>query len=92
MILYTRSLVKSYTAVCQNTTVKRRTIRYGVAGCMIALVAATIYAIVRLYVISQRVDSSILLVNVIGFAAIAAVLIYLTKKDKDLEEEKFFRD
>jgi hypothetical protein len=35
---------------------------------------------------------SILLVNVIGFAAIAAVLIYLTKKDKDLEEEKFFRD
>jgi hypothetical protein len=47
---------------------------------------------VRLYVLSQRVDLSILLVNVIGFAAIAAVLIYLTKKDKDLEEEKFFRD
>jgi hypothetical protein len=59
---------------------------------MIALVAATIYAIVRLYVISQRVDSSILLVNVIGFAAIAGILIYLTKKDKDLEEEELFRD
>ena len=71
---------------------KSRTIRYGVAGCIIALVAATIYAIVRLYVLSQRVDSSILLVNVVGFAAITGVLIYLTKKDKDLEEEELFRD
>ena len=59
---------------------------------MIALFAATIYAIVRLYVLSQRVDSSTLLVNVIGFAAIAGILIYLTKKDKDLEEEELFRD
>jgi hypothetical protein len=72
--------------------VKRRTLQYGIAGCIIALVAATIYAIVRLYVFSQRVDSSILLVNVIGFAAISCVLIYLTKKDKDLEEEELFRD
>jgi hypothetical protein len=37
-------------------------------------------------------DSSILLVNVIGFAVIAGVLIYLTKKDKYLEEEALFRD
>jgi hypothetical protein len=72
--------------------VKRRTLQYGVAGCIIALVAATIYVIVRLYVFSQRVDSSILLVNVIGFAVISCVLIYLTKKDKDLEEEELFRD
>jgi fluoride ion exporter CrcB/FEX len=72
--------------------VNRGTIRYGIAGCIVALAAAVIYAIVRLYVLSQRVDLSILLVNVIGFAAIAAVLIYLTKKDKDLEEEKLFRD
>ena len=71
---------------------KRTTLQYGVAGCIIALVAVTIYAIVRLYVYSQRVDSSILLVNVIGFAAISCVLIYLTKKDKDLEEEELFRD
>ncbi len=71
---------------------KRRTIRYGIAGCIIALVGATLYAIVRLYIFSQRVDWSILLVNVIGFAAIAGVLIYLTKKEKDLEEEDLFRD
>jgi fluoride ion exporter CrcB/FEX len=72
--------------------VKRRTLQYGVAVCIIALVAATIYAIVRLYVFSESVDWSILLVNVIGFAAISCVLIYLTKKDKDLEEEELFRD
>jgi hypothetical protein len=72
--------------------VNRRTIRYGIAGCIVALAAAVIYAMVRLYVFSQRVDSSILLVNVIGFAVIAGVLIYLTKKDKDLEEEALFRD
>ena len=71
---------------------KRGTIRYGIAGCIVALAAAVIYAIVRLYILSQRVDSSILLVNVVVFAAIAVVLIYLTKKDKDLEEEKLFRD
>ena len=92
MILYTRSLVKSYTAGCPNTTVKRRTIQYGVAGCIITLVAATLYAIVRLYVFSQRVDSSILLVNVIGFAVVACILIYLTKKEKDHEEEELFRN
>ena len=62
------------------------------ASCIVALGAAIIYAIVRLYVLGQRMDSSILLVNVIGFAAIAGVLIYLTKKDKDLEEEELFRD
>lgn len=71
---------------------KRKTIRYGIAGCIVALAAAIIYAIARLYILGQRVDSSILLVNVIGFAAIAGVLIYLTKKDKDLEEEELFRD
>jgi hypothetical protein len=51
-----------------------------------------VYAIVRLYVLWHRVDLSILVVNVVGFAAIAGLLIYLTKKDKDLEEEEFFRD
>jgi inner membrane protein involved in colicin E2 resistance len=85
-------LVKSYTEVYSNIIVNRRTIRYGIAGCIVALAAAIIYAIVRLYVLWQRVDSSILLVNVIGFAAIVGVLIYLTKKDKDLEEEELFRD
>jgi hypothetical protein len=72
--------------------VNRQTIRYAVAGCIAALAAAIIYAIVRLYILWQRVDLSILLVNVIGFAAIAGILIYLTKKNRDLEEEELFRD
>lgn len=69
----------------------RRTIRYGIACCIVALAIAVMYAIVRLYVLWHRVDLSVLLVNVIAFAAIAGVLIYLTKKDKDLEEQ-LFRD
>jgi hypothetical protein len=28
----------------------------------------------------------------LGFATIAGILIYLAKKDKDLEEEELFRD
>lgn len=70
----------------------RRTIRYGIACCIVALAVAVMYAIVRLYVLWHRVDLSILLVNVIAFAAIAGVLIYLTKKGKNLEEEELFRD
>jgi hypothetical protein len=73
-------------------TVNRRPIRYGIVGCIVALAAAITYAIVRLYVLWLRADLSILLVNVIGFAAIACLIIYLTKKEKDLEEEEFFRD
>ena len=65
----------------------RANIQFGIAYCLIALGVAVIYAVVRLYVLSQRVDWSILVVNVIAFAAISGVLIYLTQKDKDLKEE-----
>jgi hypothetical protein len=72
--------------------VNKRTIRYGIFGCIAALAAAVVYAMVRLYVLSQRVDASIFVTNVILFAAIAGVLIYLTKKEKDIEEEEMFKD
>jgi hypothetical protein len=72
--------------------VNRRTIRYAISGCIVALVAAIVYAVVRLFVLAQRVDASILVVNVIVFAGVAGLLIYLTKKDRDLEEEELFRD
>jgi membrane protein YdbS with pleckstrin-like domain len=68
--------------------VNRANIQFGIAYCLIALGVAVIYAVVRLYVLSQRVDWSILVVNVIAFAAISGVLIYLTQKDKDLKEEQ----
>jgi len=70
----------------------RRMIRYAIASCIIALAAAVIYAMVRLFVLAQRVDASILVVNVVLFAGIAGLLIYLTKKDRDIEEEELFRD
>jgi fluoride ion exporter CrcB/FEX len=61
----------------------RRTIRYGIAGCIATLAAAIMYAVVRLYVLGHRADLSILLVNIIGFAVIGSLLIYLTKKEKE---------
>jgi len=70
----------------------RQTIRYAIYGCIAALAATVAYAIVRLYVLSQRVDVSILFTNVILFAAIAGILIYLTMKEKNLEEKELFRD
>jgi hypothetical protein len=40
---------------------------------------------------SQRADIYILVTNVVLFAAFAGLLIYLSKKEKDIEEE-LFRD
>jgi uncharacterized membrane protein len=72
--------------------VNKRTIRYAIFGCIAALGAAVGYAMIRLYVLSQRMDASIFVTNVILFAAIAGVIIYLTKKEKDIEEEELFKD
>lgn len=70
----------------------RRSMRYAMAGCIVALAAAVIYAVVRLFVLSQRVDASIFVINVVVFAGIAGFMIYLTKKERDLEEKEFFSD
>jgi maltodextrin utilization protein YvdJ len=61
-------------------------------GCVVALAAAVAYAIVRLFLLSQRVDASIFVVNVVIFAGIAGFMIYLTKKERDLKEKEFFSD
>jgi hypothetical protein len=61
-------------------------------GCIAALTLAVIYAIIRLYILSQRVDASVLVVNVLLFMGITGVLIYLAKKQRDIEEEELFRD
>ena len=70
----------------------RRTIRYGIAGAISAMIGAIAYAFVRLYVMNLRVDLSVLLVNVVVFSASAAILVYLLWKDRELEEEEMFRD
>jgi drug/metabolite transporter (DMT)-like permease len=68
----------------------RQTIRYAMLGCIAALAAAVIYAMVRLFVLSQRVDASIFVINVVVFAGIAGFMIYLTKKERDLDKKEFF--
>ena len=70
----------------------KRTIRYSIVGCIAPLVASIVYAIVKLYVLAQRADISILFVNVILFTIIANILIYLTNKEQDIGEEELFKD
>ncbi len=70
----------------------RKAIRLGKSACIAAMAAVVIYSFTRLYVLSQRVDISILLLNVVAFAGIAGVFIYLSKKERDIEEEELFRD
>lgn len=74
-----------------NISVNIQTIRYAMAGCIVALAAAVVYAMVRLFVIAQRVDTSIIVINVVVFAGIAGFMIYLAKKERDIEEKEFFR-
>jgi hypothetical protein len=69
-----------------------RTILYAKIICIAAMAVSAGYAFVRLFVLSQRADISILLVNVVLFTAIAGVLIYVLKKERDLQQERLFRD
>ena len=73
-------------------TVDRKTIRYGIAGAIAAMIGAIAYAFVRLYVMNVRVDLSIFLVNIVVFSASAGALVYLLWKERQLEEEGMFRD
>jgi hypothetical protein len=72
--------------------VQKKTLRLAKSLCIAGLAAIAIYAFTRLYVMSQRADLSILLLNVVLFTAIASVLIYLAKKERDLDQEEMFRD
>lgn len=71
-------------------TVERQTIRYAMIGCIAALAAAVVYAVVRLFIMSQRFDVSIFIVNVVVFAGIAGFMIYLTVKEKELDKKESF--
>ena len=72
--------------------VNKRTLRVAKALCIAGLGVITAYAFTRLYVMGQRADMSILILNVVAFAGIAGVLIYISKKERDIEEEGMFRD
>lgn len=61
-------------------------------GCVVVLSAAVVYAMIKLFVLSQRVDASILVINVVAFAGVSGFMIYLAKKDRDLQEKDLFGD
>jgi hypothetical protein len=70
----------------------QQTIHYAMLGCIAALAIAIIYAFVKLYVLAQRVDASIFLVNILLFTVIASIVIYLAKKEREIEEHNMFED
>ncbi|HLG37720.1 MAG TPA: hypothetical protein VI338_06260 [Nitrososphaera sp.] len=78
--------------LCGYKIMNRRTIHYAMVGCIVALSAAVVYAMIKLFVLSQRVDASILVINVVAFAGLSGFMIYLAKKDRDLQEKDLFRD
>ncbi len=70
----------------------KRILRIARVLCIVGLVAITGYAFTRLYIMAQRADISILLLNVVAFAGIAGLLIYISKKERDYGEGEMFRD
>lgn len=71
---------------------KLQQVRYGIYACMAAMVGAVVYAFVRLYGLDQRVGIDILTVNVAVFTSSAAIMVYLSWKERDMEQDEMFRD
>ena len=67
-----------------------RRIKIAIISCIVILFASVVYASVKLYVLRQRIDLSIVIINVFIFAIIAGIIIYLSKKQRDIEEDKLF--
>ncbi|WP_415282286.1 hypothetical protein [Candidatus Nitrososphaera sp. FF02] len=69
----------------------KRSVRYGVYACLAVMAGAILYAFVRLYGLNQRIDVDIV-VNVVVFTACAVALLYLSWKERGMEQEELFRD
>jgi hypothetical protein len=87
-----RYLLRVIQQLSEYKIMNRRTIHYAMVGCIVALSAAVVYAMIKLFVMWQRVDASILVINVVAFAGLSGFMIYLAKKDRDLQEKDLFRD
>ena len=70
----------------------KRPVRYGIYACLAAMAGAILYAFVRLYGLNQRIDVDIIVVNVVVFTACAGALLYLSWKERDMEQKDLFRD
>ena len=71
---------------------RRKHVDYVIVGCLFVLVACILYSVVKLYILFQRVDISIIVSNVILFAIVAAAILLLLKKRGDIEEGELLSD
>jgi drug/metabolite transporter (DMT)-like permease len=62
----------------------------GIIICILLLFAFSMYAILKLYILRQRVDASVIVINFVLFTAVTGVMIYLSKKQKDNDEQAFY--
>jgi putative flippase GtrA len=71
---------------------KKKHIDFALVGCLFVLVASVMYAILKLYVFSQRMDISIMISNVVLFGLVAGLILFLLKKRSDIEEDELLSD
>ena len=71
---------------------KKKTINYALAGCLLILVSSVLYAILKLYVFFQRIDISIIITNVVVFVVVAAFMLFLLKKRSDTDQSELLND
>lgn len=84
--------IKGYTLVYQNLFMNKNQVRYGIYACIAAMIGAVLYAFVRLYILNQRVDIDIIIVNIVLFTISAGIMVYLSWKQRDTEMKEMFRD
>ncbi len=71
---------------------EKKHIDYAVVGCLFVLVAAVMYAIIKLYVFFQRIDLSIIISNIVLFLIVSVVILFLLKKRSNIEEDELLSD
>jgi Na+(H+)/acetate symporter ActP len=71
---------------------EKKHIDYAVVGCLFALMASIMYAIIKLYVYFQRVDISIIISNIVLFLIVSVVILFLLKKRSNIEEDELLSD
>ena len=71
---------------------KKKHIDHALVGCLFVLVVSVVYAIMKLYIFFQRIDMSLIISNVVLFAVVSGVILFLLKKRSDIEEGELLSD
>jgi drug/metabolite transporter (DMT)-like permease len=72
--------------------VRKKSINYAIAACLIILVCSVLYGIIKLYVFFQRLDASVIVINVVVFVLVSGILLILLKKRSDADESEVMND